>query len=66
MRPLEKRLNALEANDFVWPRLSYAVKVLSGETLEDACNRENIPSSVTGPNGQRIDTFIIFTCEDDE
>lgn len=66
MRPLEKRLAALEVKDYEWPRLAYSVKVLKGESVEDACKREGIPSEVIGPNGQTIETLIICTNEDED
>ena len=56
---LERRLNALEASDFVWPRLCYTVEQEEGETVEDACKRLDIPTEIIGPNGQRIETLII-------
>ena len=48
---LERRLNALEAKDFKWPRLCYTVEQKEGESVEDACKRLDIPTEVIGPNG---------------
>jgi len=56
---LERRLNALEAKDFVWPPLSYTVSVRQGESVDEACKRLDIPSEIIGPHGQRIETLII-------
>ena len=56
---LERRLKALEAKDFQWPRLCYTVEQKEGESVEDACKRLDIPTEVIGPNGQRIETLII-------
>ena len=56
---LERRLNALEARDFVWPRLCYTVEQHDGESVEDACKRLDIPTEIIGSNGQRIEMLII-------
>ena len=57
---LERRLNALEAKDFKWPRLCYTVEQKEGESVEDACKRLDIPTEVIGPHGERVEPLIIF------
>ena len=57
---LERRLNALEAKDFKWPRLCYTVEQKEGESVEDACKRLEIPTEVIGPHGERVEPLIIF------
>ena len=57
---LERRLNALEAKDFKWPRLCYTVEQKEGECVEDACKRLDIPTEVIGPHGERVEPLIIF------
>lgn len=56
---LERRLNALEAKDFKWPRLCYTVERNEGESIEEACKRLDIPTEVIGPHGKRVETLII-------
>ena len=57
---LERRLNALEAKDFKWPRLCYTVEQKEGESVEDACKRLDIPTEVIGPHGERVEPLISF------
>ena len=57
---LERRLNALEAKDFKWPRLCYTVEQKEGESVEEACKRLEIPIEVIGPHGERVEPLIIF------
>jgi hypothetical protein len=56
---LERRLNALEAKDYKWPRLCYTVEKREGESVEEACKRLDIPTEVIGPNGERVEPLII-------
>ena len=56
---LERRLNALEAKDFKWPRLCYTVERKEDESVEEACKRLDIPTEVIGPHGERVETLII-------
>ena len=57
---LERRLNALEAKDFKWPRLCYSVERKEEETVDEACRRLDIPIEVIGPHGERVEPLIIF------
>jgi hypothetical protein len=56
---LERRLNALEAKDFKWPRLCYTVERKEDESVEEACKRLDIPTEVIGPHGERVEPLII-------
>ena len=59
-KKLERRLKSLESKTLSGRVFGYTVEQKEGgESVEGACKRLDIPTEVTGPHGERVETLII-------